>query len=654
MTAENAPVTIVNTRYLKDDVNSYSEDVIRLAKDIDANLILVSFTGTSGEERERWNRKLIRPFVQKAHDEGLKVSFYMKLTNLMWKTMFHERPESKDWIMVYPDGSPALYQGFPFRYMGCLNNPSWLQHLKDMIKSAIDYDPDALFYDNCFIPRELRGSRDDESAAGGWACYCDSCRERFKSYTREVLGWECALPAKPDWHDPMWQTFISFRDKTFADAVGMVVEHAHELKPDIVVYPNVTPPWVGAGGAKGSATNLIADKVDLLLFERRGAPRLDTPPAGGMPRAINAAVDWKYGWRLRDTPIWYRMNKPGSYTTDQMKIGLGEASAFNGATHHIMAAGLAREHEKAQAIRRHYGFLQENEHFYTDVEPVADVAIHVSMPTINWYHPDRVAQGAEDLPMNIQGIAQALVELHIPFNVVLDDDLARDHGYRVLVLPNVASMSDEQVDAVASFVERGGSLVATNVTSLYDEKYRTRSDYALADVFGAHHGQELEGLVTNQYGKGLSAYLPGSPDEDFWRDGLSSTLHLFKEAMSYALRDDWQVRIDAPTTVVTNVTEKRDTSTTLIHLINFEVQQTESHTAFTGPAIQPVTSTIARRVVDIPVRLRRPKGKSLKQVILYSTDLDDSINLEARVEEKHVSFTIPVLKIYDLVVVDWE
>ena len=64
------PITIANTRYLKDDVNSYSPEIIEIAKRLDANHILLSFTGTSGEDKERWNWRLIKPFVRQCHDEG--------------------------------------------------------------------------------------------------------------------------------------------------------------------------------------------------------------------------------------------------------------------------------------------------------------------------------------------------------------------------------------------------------------------------------------------------------------------------------------------------------------------------------------------------------------------------------------------------------
>lgn len=625
-------VDIANARFIKDDRNTYGEELIDQAKKLNANFVLLSFTGTSGE-RERWHWRLIPSFVRRCHDEGLRVSFYMKLTNINWKPMFHERPESRHWIMVYADGSPAHYGGHADRYMGCLAKPEWRAFLKEMIAEAVKYEVDALFYDNCFIPSVLTGSR-EEGTGLGWACYCDTCREQFRAYTEEALGWQCALPEEPDWSDPVWQAFIEFRDKTLVDAFREIVDYAHALKPDIVVYPNVKPPFQGGGGTKGSATTQLAGVVDLLLFERRGTPKLGVPPEGGESRALNVAVDWKYALALKDTPLWYRTNEPGadaSYTPGHVRIGMAEASSFGGAYHNIFARVLEDEPAKAAGVELHYDFLRRNAEYYTDVRPVADVAILESGATSNWYLPDRVAQTGR-LPESVAAIAQALVELHLPFNVVVDDDLPAGLDYKVLVLSDVACMSDEQADAITRFVEKGGGLLATGATSLYDERYRTRKDFALTEVFGVHHGEPVDGVATNSYGDGACAYLPGQVVDDFWLKGLSRDLATIEEAMTHVVQDgESLIRLAAPSTTLVNVMEKADGAKTLVHLVNYET----------------------RRVAGIEVSLRRPTGRTAGQVSLLSPDSRAS-DLEFTEDDQSVAFTIPVLEVYDLVVVDWK
>jgi type 1 glutamine amidotransferase len=90
---------------------------------------------------------------------------------------------------------------------------------------------------------------------------------------------------------------------------------------------------------------------------------------------------------------------------------------------------------------------------------------------------------------NVFGCFRACLEEHLPFTLVNDwnlvaDDLAK---FKVLVLPNAASIDDRQAEAVRKFVDRGGGLVASFDTSLCDEFGTPRMQIALADVLGIDH-----------------------------------------------------------------------------------------------------------------------------------------------------------------------
>jgi hypothetical protein len=99
------------------------------------------------------------------------------------------------------------------------------------------------------------------------------------------------------------------------------------------------------------------------------------------------------------------------------------------------------------------------------------------------------------------GMYHALVEGSVPFDMVNDMMLDAESlkPYKLLILPNIAVLSDAQCNQLRAFVQSGGSIVATFETSLYDETGKRRSDFALKDLFGASYDNGVEGPMRNSY-----------------------------------------------------------------------------------------------------------------------------------------------------------
>jgi hypothetical protein len=57
--------------------------------------------------------------------------------------------------------------------------------------------------------------------------------------------------------------------------------------------------------------------------------------------------------------------------------------------------------------------------------------------------------------------------------------------YSVIYVPNAVCLSDSQCEMLREYVQRGGRVVATHLTSAADEFGHLRGDFALADLFGA-------------------------------------------------------------------------------------------------------------------------------------------------------------------------
>jgi hypothetical protein len=129
-------------------------------------------------------------------------------------------------------------------------------------------------------------------------------------------------------------------------------------------------------------------------------------------------------------------------------------------------------------------WFKANQAYLIDRKPVASVGLVWSQRNTDYYGRDSAAD-LVDAPYF--GFTEALLRARIPYVPVNADHIDRDGaGFSVLVLPNVGALSDVQAASIRRFVERGGALIATGVSSLYNEWGETRPDFALADLFGAH------------------------------------------------------------------------------------------------------------------------------------------------------------------------
>jgi hypothetical protein len=145
-----------------------------------------------------------------------------------------------------------------------------------------------------------------------------------------------------------------------------------------------------------------------------------------------------------------------------------------------------------------YGWHFRNERYLRNLAPMARAAMVYSQQTAQYYGGEHAHQKVEDHTL---GFYQAMIEARIPFEMVHDRLLDAAHlaPFKVLILPNIAAMSDGQCRQIREFVDRGGSVVATYETSLYDEWGVRRPDFGLAQLFGASYDGGLDARMMNSY-----------------------------------------------------------------------------------------------------------------------------------------------------------
>ncbi|GAA0548286.1 hypothetical protein GCM10008994_24000 [Halorubrum ejinorense] len=133
-------------------------------------------------------------------------------------------------------------------------------------------------------------------------------------------------------------------------------------------------------------------------------------------------------------------------------------------------------------------FLWAHKRFLTGLEPAGDVALVWSLPTHVWRQDRSWDFGGDDErgPVDaFTGAANALREAGFTYDVLTfghprlwddADQLSRLSEYDSVVLAGVECLSDEQVAALRTYLDAGGTILCTDAVPDRDSMYRPRSD----------------------------------------------------------------------------------------------------------------------------------------------------------------------------------
>jgi len=408
------------------------------------------------------NRDLYGDLAKTAHADGLVVVARMDSNRA-----------SEDFFKAHPDWFTRDIKGEPYRaadkYITCVNSLYYDEYLPAVLTEIIERTHPEGFADNSWsgLGREN-------------ICYCENCARNFKSKTGE------ALPRKHDWDSAVYRRWIDWN-------------YARRLE----VWDLNNRATKAAGGAQclwfgmnsGSITNQSRAFRDCKgIFERAEMVFLDHQARGLNGFEENAdtgkLVHGVLGWDklAPESMAMYQVgrnsfrvaSKPAAEA--RMWMIEGFAGGIQPWWHHIAAYHEDRRmYHTAEPEMKWYA---ANEQYLINRRPVANVGIVWSQRNTDFYGHDRAAD-LVDAPY--RGFTQALVRARIPYIPVHIDHVERESAnLKVLILPNVAAMSDAQCAAVRSFSQKGGSVIATGVTSLYTELGDARPDFGLADLFGAH------------------------------------------------------------------------------------------------------------------------------------------------------------------------
>ena len=380
-----------------------------------------------------------------------------------------------DWIAVNAQGQKRRHAASPDLWITCALGPYNFEYMTEVTKEIVSrYMVDGIFTNRW---------------AGSGMCYCEHCQRNFKA----DYGME--LPRSTDPQDPRRKNYILWRQQRLFALWRLWEGEIRKINPQARYIANA-----GGGALSELDMKTVGEMASTLFADRQARRGLTAPWANGKNgKEYRAALGRKpivgiFSVGVEEAYRW----KDSVQSEPEIRIWVADGIANDLRPWFTKFGGVLYDRRWLKVVEDIYNWHYRSERYLRNEESLARVAMVYSQQTANFYGGPAARDKVEDHTL---GMYQALIEARIPFEMVHDRllDPERIDRFKLLILPNIAALSDAQCDQLRSYVERGGSLLATHETSLYDQWGVRRQNFGLSDLFGAKFNGRLEGPMQNSY-----------------------------------------------------------------------------------------------------------------------------------------------------------
>jgi hypothetical protein len=380
------------------------------------------------------------------------------------------RTAHPDWISVTAEGQPRRHWANPDLWITCALGPYNFEFMDQVHREIVSkYRVDGIFA-NRWAPQ-------------GGDCYCTHCQKNFKA----ASGYD--LPRTADRRDPVRRAFIEWRKARLTELWKHWDATVRTISPGARFIPNGPPDLKTAG-----------DLAPIQFADYQARRGLMPPWANGRrAKEFRSVMGMRpvggiFSVGLEEPYRW----KDSVQSEPEILLWVAEGTANGMRPWVTKFSGVLYDRRWLPMVERIYQWHHAHERYLRNEAPLARVAILHSEQTAT-YHPG-VAQGDrhED---HLLGMYHALVEMRVPFELVHEAFLTPDRldRFKLLILADAAALSDARCGAIRDYVQRGGSVLATFASSLYDEAGTRRENFGLADLFGVSFGGRIDGPMQNSY-----------------------------------------------------------------------------------------------------------------------------------------------------------
>jgi hypothetical protein len=380
-----------------------------------------------------------------------------------------------DWIAVDAEGRKRRHWASPELWVTCALGPYNFDFMTEVTREIVtSYKVDGIFSNRW---------------AGSGMCYCEHCTRNFKTAT----GLE--LPRTLDPQNPGRRAYIQWRQQRLFELWRKWDGVIGEANPGARFIANA-----GGGALSELDMKTVGDLAPTLFADRQARSGVLPPWANGKngkeyrSTLGRKAIVGIFSVGVEETYRW----KDSVQSAPEIRLWVADGIANGLRPWFTKFAGTLHDRRWLKVVEDIYSWHHQNERYLRNETPLAQVAVVYSQQTAQFYGGERARAKVED---HVLGYYQALIESRIPFEMVHDHLLDAEHvdQFKVLILPNIAALSEAQCQHLRDYVRRGGSIVATFETSLYDEWGVRRSDFGLADLFGTSFAGSIDARMMNSY-----------------------------------------------------------------------------------------------------------------------------------------------------------
>jgi hypothetical protein len=481
-------IAIEPTYFDLENHNLNCSKIVTAAKDIGANSLRVGMFSHQGHAYYPSavapmapflkGRNLLKEFEDTCRSQNIRLIVYL---NSKWVVdLYKEHPDwailLKTGLFKFPDAAAEIKL-----YPMCPNSP-FMDYFEAIIREVVTQSsPDGIYIDNFGIEP---------------FCQCDFCRQKFGA----------KIPERTKWRSRETQRYRKWLLARQRQIARRIVVAARSKNPEQPVVFNYGIFWSDTGKYSPEDNFVMAHEIadgvhaeSAVRFHGDSFEHINHQCTMG--RAINVPI-WTW--------VEYSM-LPFSYascTAQETKLKAAKVLA-NGGRPMVwnMPCAPFVDMEGMRGVKEVFKIAGENASIFNNVKFEKFAAILFSSSTIREYCQGELKREWDNitstrmgrLQESFMGAQKLMILSHQPYDFILDSDVTFDKlkQYKVLLLPNVTSLTKAQCDAIRQYVRQGGSVFATNETSLHNLDGRVRRNFALKDLLGAKYvhklGPQLEG-----------------------------------------------------------------------------------------------------------------------------------------------------------------